>query len=76
MKTNPSTEWTADERLAVVAELAIELSDAITNGRHGVLGITFDHSERIHFLAMMPAEFLEANRDAILNGQSVPSLKG
>lgn len=62
-----SKEWTANERMLLIGRLEAELNSGNLTG-----GKVFDLQERIRFLRVMPAEFLEANRDAILNGNVVP----
>ncbi len=63
MKANPSTEWTPEERLAIIAE---HTNHAITERfffrpEKMILVI-----EKTRFVAMMNQNFLEANRDFIL----------
>lgn len=64
---NISTEWTEEERLNLVAFLAnqlLEVSRVESVPREQV----FDVSNRIILLLTQPPEFLETNRNAILEG--------
>lgn len=64
---NISKNWTATERMFLIANLEAELNAGNITG-----GKVFDLQERIHFLKTMPAEFLEANREAIIKGNVIP----
>lgn len=58
-----SKDWTAEERLKVVAEIAREMSQM--SSYHQV-----EWAERLRFLATASASFLEANRANIINAPS------
>ena len=60
-----SSDWTPEERLSVIASIAAEMAEkprALSNQ-------VFAWSERLRFVAEMPATFLEANRKQMLYGQ-------
>jgi len=66
---NPSNHWTDKERRDTILEILNEIDPQ--DGRP----VNFDREkvadvgQRIRFLASQSAEFLEVNREAILNGQ-------
>jgi hypothetical protein len=66
----PSRDWTTFDRLTLIARIASLQAELL---RAGALTPerAFDIAERIRFIATMGAGFLEANRDAILNGSAV-----
>ena len=68
LNANPSPEWTPDERSFAILELAVRMQERF---KMGTLTNSdgFDAAQRIEFLASRAPEFLESNRDAILNGQ-------
>ncbi len=64
----PSKDWTNEERLAAIYSIIDEIdppNGEIVTDRQKI----HDVSERVRFIATLPAEFLEANREAILRGQ-------
>ncbi len=71
-----SSSWTRFERAELIKKLTkehYELSLPENAGGDPNSEKTkykiFDLEERIRFIAVMPASFLEVNRDAILNGK-------
>lgn len=63
----PSAEWTPDERLSVIAELAEGMEDQ-SGIKTPARDVIFDVAVRITAIATRPAPFLEEHRKAILNG--------
>jgi hypothetical protein len=70
---NPSSIWTRDEREQIIQSLEEALSDLKSSQRPTPENLysAADLEERIGFLKGMPANFLEANRAAILNGKKL-----
>jgi hypothetical protein len=68
IETKPSELWTDAERRTLIAELSNNLRKSIFNNSFNY-GHANDALERIGFIATGTREFLNQNRDAILNGQ-------
>lgn len=67
----PSPEWTQEERLRVICEIA---TDMVNDARRGVWQGHAHYgqlAETISFLASMPSHFLEANRAQILKDAGI-----
>jgi hypothetical protein len=62
-----SKEWTPEERLKVIAEIAGRMIKHPAVIRDKKL---MDIQERLTFLALGSAEFLEINRKSIIEGQA------
>ncbi len=63
----PSPEWTASERMQVAFYITEQLESLARNGL--VLPrVIIDHTQRIQLALSMPAAFLEANRQQVLEG--------
>ena len=66
--SDPSKDWTEKERLDAIFSIVDEIDppngEIVTDRRK-----IHDVSERVRFIATLPAEFLEANREAVLGGQ-------
>jgi hypothetical protein len=70
LNVNPSVEWTADERLAVIASLSAPLEVAIRLWKIPQTEV-FDTVNRILIISTADAGFLEANRSKILEFKEV-----
>ena len=64
----PSKEWTAEDRLKVIAGISDRLV-SWSHQREVPRAVIYDTAERINSAATKPAAFLEDNRKSILEGQ-------
>ncbi|OGF62556.1 hypothetical protein A2662_02035 [Candidatus Giovannonibacteria bacterium RIFCSPHIGHO2_01_FULL_45_33] len=70
-ESNPSKEWTRAERYQVIAKIA----DEMRNMMNPVVRREYVHecANRITYLLQQGADFLESNREHILNGSELSS---
>ena len=72
---NPTEFWDIAERSHMIASLATQLLGKLRTGQAGPLEapidqlVILDTLERISYLALRERQFLENNREEILNGQ-------
>ena len=67
-RVEPGSDWSDEDRFNVIADLAVNLRD-ISRSQSIRKEIVYECAERIVRVVAESSEFLEANRDAILNGQ-------